>query len=606
MEKQVKEKIAYESIIAGALVRFELIDNVDFSLLIKDFEKKTNTEVIGTWYDSPNKMGRYIETLENGIIKLKDGISLDYFIVEDNCTLREKLQKIAGSIVNDYFKKFDIENYKKMKEKTLADNKKNILNTTNILLISETQEDYDELLKYGFKNIDYFKSIIRADKYFAEHPEEIQKYHIILEGIQTVQDYFNSLFNDFELNRKMEKLRNKNQILRLHLFRKDYGDHIELEINLSDRHNWRTWKIKQTTYTNIFDKIIENILINYTLENIELRNEKFVPIQDYINPNRLPLPTKKSDLKILYLDTIRISKYANDIAKQLGLNITFKEDNNDSWKYFRNHLGDYDIIIVSHLYSGNLLNMYIESTEQCKDTGRDLTLLVSYDCNHIGQFDEDGIYDSQGIGSEIKLNYRFAGNFASDFKRHNKEFRVLKKSSHFISNDEEYREHHESEIARMTGIIGASINTYNDALVQMNKAVINDLDINNADAFDKEYEIVDNQEEERKKTALAPIRSFDSIKDAVSSYLDYRRKGLISHFPEGLKITEGKNGIKVENIYRGKTFCTITFPKECKQKNLRIFEIQTISKKGNLSAPQTIGLYTRKYENLEGIPNRPD
>ncbi len=158
----------------------------------------------------------------------------------------------------------------------------------------------------------------------------------------------------------------------------------------------------------------------------------------------------------------------------------------------------------------------------------------------------------------------------------------------------------------MIGIIGASVNAYNDALLQMNRPSISDLDIKSAEEFDKEYEVIDKKEEERKEAALAPIKSFDSIIYAVSDYLDYRKKGLISQLPEGLKITEGKNGIRVENIYQGRTICAITFPKKYKQKNLRIFKIQTLSKKGTLSAPETIGLYTRKYENLESVPNRPD
>ena len=54
------------------------------------------------------------------------------------------------------------------------------------ILSDSIQDDYDELIKYGFKNVDYFKSIVRADKYFAEHPLELQKYHIILKGNQNV------------------------------------------------------------------------------------------------------------------------------------------------------------------------------------------------------------------------------------------------------------------------------------------------------------------------------------------------------------------------------------------------------------------------------------
>ena len=604
-KKQEKKTMKYESFIAGALLKFKTLGNVDFSLLIEDFEKKTNIEVRGLWYTSQNNLGKYIETVKDGTIKLRDGISLDYFIEEDNCTLREKLQKVAGNVVNGYFNNFDIKKYNQEKENALSSNKKNVLDTANILLISDIQEDYDELIKYGFKNVDYFKSIVRADKYFTEHPEELEKYHIILKGNQNVQHC--CFDGDVELDRKFSKLREEKHILNTHLYRSDYGDQMKLVTYLKDSINHRSWDAEEQTYTDIFNRIVENTLINHTLDKVGLKDKKFVAIQDFINPNRLPLPEKKSDLKILYLDSVRVNKYANDIAKQLGLNITFKEDNNSSLgRHIKTHLGDYDIIIVSRLYSDSLLGMNIESTEQCKDTGRDLTLLVTYEDDSIWQFDEDDISDYLGIGSKIKLNYRYAGNLAIDSKRHNKEFRVLRKSADFVYEDEEQRKYYESDIACITGIIGASINAYNNALLQMNKTPISDLDIKSAEEFDKEYEVADKKEEERKKTALAPIRNFDNIRYAVSSYLNYRKKRLISKLPEGLKITEGNNGIKVENIYQGRTYCSITFPKEYKQKNLRIFEIQTLSKKGNLSVPETIGLYTRKYENLENIPNKPD
>lgn len=54
---------------------------------------------------------------------------------------------------------------------------------------------------------------------------------------------------------------------------------------------------------------------------------------------------------------------------------------------------------------------------------------------------------------------------------------------------------------------------------------------------------------------------------------------MINQIPEGLKIIEDKDGIKVENIYQGRTLCAIVFPKEYKHEDLRIFQIQTLSKK---------------------------
>lgn len=137
MEEIKKEKINYEPIIAGALLKFESIDNIDFSLLITDLEDKLNIEVMGSWSYSPNNLGKYIETFDNGTIKLRDGISLDYFIEEENCTLREKLLEVAGNKVANYFNNLDIEKYKTENEKTLKDNKEKVLNEANILLISD-------------------------------------------------------------------------------------------------------------------------------------------------------------------------------------------------------------------------------------------------------------------------------------------------------------------------------------------------------------------------------------------------------------------------------------------------------------------------------------
>ena len=53
--------------------------------------------------------------------------------------------------------------------------------------------------------MDYFKSIIRADQYFSKHPEELEKYHIILKGNQNVQRC--CFDGDVELDRKVWNLR---------------------------------------------------------------------------------------------------------------------------------------------------------------------------------------------------------------------------------------------------------------------------------------------------------------------------------------------------------------------------------------------------------------
>lgn len=602
MEIKEKEIITYEAIIAGALLKFESIDSVDFSLLIEDFQKKNNIEITGLWYSLDN-INEYVKN-EKNIISLQNFLTLDYFIKEENRTLREKLLDVAGNTVNDYFENLDIKLYQEIKAKELQENKDRILNSANVLLISESNEDYDELIKYGFQNIDHFKSFIRADQYFAKYPERLNKYHIILQAFSSISCYF--FGENVELKEKIKNLCFTNHILGISLCKYNLPDHTEFSAYLSDNRNRRNLKTEELSYTAIFDRIMENTLINRTLDNAQVLEQE-VEYTDYINPNRLPLPNTKSELKILYLDRFQVNKYAPYIAKYLGLDITFREDNNQSLgKYVKNHLGDYDIIIASDSFSSSLTHMNIESTEQCKDTGRDLTLLVTYKDDLIWQLDENDKLDYQGIGSEINLHYKLAGNLALDSEFHSEEFKVLRKSFEFIQEDDEHQKGYESDVTCIIGILGASLNIYNNVLLQNNKVPIKDLDIKAAEEFDKEYEIADQQEEERKRFALKDINAFDNIRNIVTNYLNYKRKGLITKVPEGLKITEEEKEIKVESIYQGRVLCTITFAKDYKQKNLRIFTIQTISKKGILSNPETIGLYTQKYENFENVPHRPN
>lgn len=110
------KEINYEQIIAALLLNFESMDNIDFSLIIEKFKKENKVDVYGLWYDVEN-INKYVKYEKNGIISLKKGITLDYFIEDENQTLHNKLSNVAGKTVMKYFSNFDIEKYKNKKEK---------------------------------------------------------------------------------------------------------------------------------------------------------------------------------------------------------------------------------------------------------------------------------------------------------------------------------------------------------------------------------------------------------------------------------------------------------------------------------------------------------
>lgn len=587
------DRIKFEQIIAGALLKLERLDNVDISLLLEDF---INANIAGVnTYFNIEYLEDYMCFSKDGSITINYNKPLNYFIEAENRTVKNKYIEVAGDLVISFFENFDIKEFKRRKEKLLADEKKTLLNEGNILLISDDEEEYKALAEYGFKNIDYFRSIIRADRYFAKHPKELEKYNIIFKGNQEVQHC--CFENDTKLDLKLDDLRYARKVMFIKFYHAWKDEKRFLDITLLDYKNHRSWEAKDESYGKIFDKIVEAAIINHLTKP----PIKATPIEDYINPNKFPLPSYKRDLQILYLDTIKVSEHAKEVANTLGLNVIFKEDNNNSLgKYVKGNLGNFDIIITSDTYSRNILRMNNESTEQCKDTGRELTLLMTYDDDSIWQFDEDCIMDHIGFGDKITINYIFGGNLANDQNINQQVFRVLRKPE--TSDNDVYVQR---QISNMEGILAASVSLYNKKLAEVNKPTLEDNDLKSPEYYDSEYSMIEAREDLRKSKALEPINIFDSLTFSVEDFIRYKNEGLIASEVEGIQITSSGNEICVENTLNGRTLCSIVFSKNDTIKNLRIFKIQTLSNKGNLSDFEVVGVYTRKYENVEGVPERP-
>lgn len=494
-----------------------------------------------------------------------------------------------------------------MNDKEKEIEKVRFLNNANVLLISERQEEYDELVKYGFKNIDYFKSLVIADQYFKLHPERLYKYHLILTGKSSIH---NCCFHDcVDLEFKIREIKNKTGIMKASLSKYEFSDRIEIIAYCNTNRNFPN-PLKSNGYDKIFNYLVDYAAVTEVLDNAQVMIN--VPkYSEYVNKKRLLLPYKKENIKILYLDSVMVNKYAEDIARKLGLpiyfGIDFKEDDNNALGLSKDKLGEYDIIIASDLYSSNLLNMNIESNEQCKKTGRDLTLLLTYKTNSLSQFTEDDELDVYGLGNKINLKYIFSGPLAhNNSSIEKKTFNSLRKHFEFIPEDDERILFFEESTSDMAAIISSAINIYNSKLMELDKVSIRNNDLMSADDFDKEYKIAEDKEMERKRIALAPIEAFDSIKGTIAHYLKLKKEGVITKKPVDINVIESKHGIRLENIYQKNIMCVLTYRKSNEKGNLRVFEIQTLSKKGKLSNPKMVGLYTQKYENSQYIPDRPD
>lgn len=575
-ELKIVYEVPYESFIAGALLVLSSVDSFDMksvceeiSLSLKGFSNTANIDA-------------FITRSSDGIITLKDNLTLDSRI-EEGCTLQEKLEKIAGEKVQMAFRGFNVERYKILK-KELLHAVEEIKDKAGVLLITSDGEIYKKLVEYGFKNIDYFASIIVADKYFKEHPEELKKYHLIIGGKHLASQNCNGKKREYriELFDTLVYLNRNSDVVYISLS-EVYCDKecsiLAYEMILDEK------RIRSKDMSFLFDEIVEYMQKNSILTKVGYKDkfEQIIP-----KHNKLTLPVKKSDLKILYLNFALSNEWieeSTEIAENMGLNVTFKTDNNYTLSEVRYLLGDYDIIITSH-YSKNILNLGIESAEQCKETGRRLVLLATYNSSERGCYD----FIDEPKGYKIELGYIYAGELADDSKTCERKINVLGDRVH------------ENEVC-LSAILSAAIEAYNEKL----PTPINDLDLKSASEYDTEYQRALSKIWEKEELVSTSMEVFEQIRDTVSMYMDYRKNGLIVRESNGsrrssngnhFEIRRTKEGlITIKNYYQDKINFAISFFEGYSSKESKVLSIKI----GD-SPFEKICICSKKWKNKVKLP----
>lgn len=584
MEDNVR-RINLEQLMAGALLKFDKVDALDRTLLVQDFEEKTGIRV---WYgDSYKEIYKYIERKE-GCTYLRGEITLNSRLITEPTTLRKKLVNVAGDDVNNYFKKFNLEKFYKQKKKRFASKKRVLQKQANILLVSSCEEDYEALKNYGFENISYFRSIKRADEYFNNHPEEINNYDIYLRGNHSV-------FHEYH---EFKCINNDNLV---EYWLSTYDGNEVWSCSFYDHKLGTSYSLKRISHERLLDNIVINCITNHHLDEPKKR-PSFEALKDYINPNKLELPKRKSDLKILFLGSGNEITYSG-LFEELGLNVTYAEDMNPAlYDHVEKRLGEFDIILASRTYSSRLLYMNLESTEQCKDTGRRFTTLVVYDDFEKNVSGQGDWRTPAYYGTEIKLEYSFGGELSEGLKYESKEYRTIICSAEGLTESPSYSL---KKQVLAKNVLEEAVNIYSDTLKQLGEAGIENLDFNSAEDYDKEYqETVENEEKERQKY-LGPILEYNRLVSRISQYLDYRKEGYIKEPLVGLRIKLADDSVHIENISQDRILCTMTIPLSYVENDLRVFSVQTLNKKGVLGKPEIVGLYTKRHEQFS-VPKRPD
>lgn len=508
-------------------------------------------------------------------------------------TVREALTLLTNGFVMDFVNKINEEEFKEEKEKIRKEQTKNIVENGNILLISDQEEEYKALKEYGFKNIDWFKSYVRADRYFSNATSRLDKYHMIIEGNQKIfsSDWDNKIW----LKKYIKELEDKKEVIRSNISVYEGLKKVSLytkDLKTNNHHRIENVDLKSTI------DCLTMIAIASEIMNKKMPKKEYSPIGIYenVNEDKIAFPKKKEDLKILF-SVPYLSDNDVEIARNLGLNIDFLNDNNYTFQSkVYNQLGDYDIIIGSMMYSSIIAYCSMESTEQCKDKGRRQALLLTYQ-NH-----------DWNKSNRIDLRWSFGGEQATtDVKRLTYD-QVIPGYDDILDNRYQVMENYAK-----TSILEEAVSLYNERLLEINNEGIIDLDFKRASEYQKEYEKRNEKELEEIKEKnkrieedSKPIIQYDLICEQIFKYLDYKNRGRIYHEPEDIEVKETEEGIQIKSLFGNKVVSAVTFSKALLPSDFRIFSIATLSNKGKLSKPEIVSIYISDCVDKSKMPKKPN
>ncbi len=441
------------------------------------------------------------------------------------------------------------------------DNKKEfeklILDKADVLLISEKEQDYQDMLEYGFKRVDYFNSYMIAEEYFKNHETQLDSYDLVLVGDTWAKDACCYFENDFLENNFLHQ-----SFCNLGNARKQYCRIYESDNIITD------------TFKRLFRNLDTYVPYYETTEY--LTNKQSLPIKTTLpTVPKKPLPTFKKDLNILFLG------YPPDDIKRyfakLGLNmITDGDDNNALSDYVVRDLGKYDIIATTEIYSGKVLSLLEETKKQQERTGQTLTMLCTYKENVHYVPVRRGYSQYPDC---FTLGYSFVGSDATG----QIEFGTK------ASNCEDCPK------ALMEGIL----NIYNEELKKLNQIGLKDYDLRTIDEINKEHEELLQQEEEEGLI-------FDNAYNSYENFIRAVRNLIYHHIYafDNMEIfsNKEKQEVTINMQYNNRTICSITIPYYYNDD--KTFSIQRLGNKGKLLPSEKVLIYSDAYFSKKNLPRK--
>lgn len=590
--------LRFEQVVAGALLKFRKLDILDLAIIMERLKKEC--------FAVPSKqdyrfliIDEYIKVLDNGEVFLRNGVDFERQVKNRLVTIGELFQSVAGVELCEFFDRLNIVEFRDAKNQMLIDGKASLLENGNVLLISDDMEDLNRFKKFGFRNVDHFPSVMRAQNYFEENPKKMSQYQVIVIGSHEVVDQFRNL----RLANKIRRQKEEKKALVVDLCCQVLKDKELFFISMENRGSFKSWFMKEKNLNAIMDDIVLGAVATGAVDSIELVQE-YSPIDmETCENDIMSFPERKKDLKILYLNSTEVRGEARDIANSLGLNVTFLPDDDSRFDKITDKLGDYDIIIGSSMYSKRIANVSTECSFQCRFTGRPLVLLATYSFESLPINSVDSELEDYILGSRITLDYAFGEvKGVGEWNRHEK-FGVPILSTR---SDDYVERYHQGELANIKAVLEVAVGIYDKKKCELGGGSFSDGAFRTPRDYDLSLIEEFKTEKERQAEALRPIVVIDEIKKMAVDYLKYRKMGLIEGPLSGITISESSTGYRVEIALQGIVLSALTLSKnELAGENLRVFYLQRVNSKKRLSAALNMGVYTKRFE-AYSVPRRPN
>lgn len=330
----VKTKLQMEQIVAAALLlNFESISSLDISLLAEDFLKKNTSYEINEL--NLLYLNKYIK-IENEKISLKEGLTLESYIPENNSNLRKRLEQIAGARIRKHFQNFDLEEFILRKINHHIE-----LSESDIdrLYCKIQQEEIKKLEEKRYLTTYWYDDCIYDDykitklsnygklKLFKiDYPKELERF---IEELKSLR-YDTSLLDDYLLKQDLElpvwSILNKE---RIDEFCRDY-DRANLEPGALSIYYEKLESKKRTIFDENGKKLIQEMLSVWDDGHCI-----YICHPNHIFAGAKPITKDVREIKNINWNEI-------DVEKMYRINEykTFvSSEYNEAFKYIHNHLG---------------------------------------------------------------------------------------------------------------------------------------------------------------------------------------------------------------------------------------------------------------------------